>query len=63
MMLVGPAAAIDLELLEKVGIEGTVEIIDSQKNTRTTLKLKDLKQIRSRNLKSFITNHREQTVG
>jgi excinuclease ABC subunit A len=62
LMLVGPATAIDLELLEKVGIEGTVEIIDSQKNTRTTLHLKDLKQIRSRNLKSFITNHWEQTV-
>jgi excinuclease ABC subunit A len=61
--LVGPPTAIDLELLQKVGVEGTVEIIDSQKNTRTTLHLKDLKQIRSRNLKTFFAIHWQQTGG
>jgi excinuclease ABC subunit A len=62
LMLLGPPIAIDLELLAKVTIEGTVEIIDSQKTTRTTLHLNDLKQIRSRNFKSFLINHWKQTT-
>lgn len=62
LLLLGPPIAIDLELLAKVTIEGTVEIIDSQKTTRTTLRLNDLKQIRSRNFKSFLINHWEQTT-
>ena len=63
LMLVGPATAIDLELLKKVEIEGTVEIIDSKKTTRTKLHFNDLKQIRSRSMRSFITNHWKQTFG
>lgn len=61
LKLIGPPIAIDLDLLAKVDVEGTVEIIDSQKNTRTILHLNDLKQIRSRSLKSFFAKHWDST--
>ncbi len=54
--LAGPAEAIDLDLLERLGIDGPVDVSDVA-NTRVTLKLTDLKHVRSRNLKAFIKNH------
>ncbi len=54
--LTGPAEAIDLQLLEKLGVDGPVDLSDLA-NTRVTLNLTDLKHIRSRNLKAFLKQH------
>lgn len=54
--LVGPAEAIDLGLLERLGVNGPVDVNDVQ-NTRVTLNLTDLKHVRSRNLKTFLKQH------
>jgi excinuclease ABC subunit A len=54
--LAGPAEAIDLDLLERLGIDGPVDLQDVSR-TRVTLNLTDLKHVRSRNLKAFLKNH------
>jgi len=65
LTLVGPADAIDLDLLEKVVVDGTVEPSlngSGSKEFRIHLQLTEARQIRSRSLKAFLTNHWERTV-
>ncbi len=61
LTLTGPPVAIDLDLLEKIAIAGTVELGDRFR-PRLTLQLTDLKQTRSRLLRSLIKRHWECTV-
>jgi len=58
--LAGPVDAIDLSMLEKLGIDGPVDLADLERTT-VTLNLTDMKHIRSRNLKSFLQKHWERT--
>ncbi len=59
--LEGPIDAIDLGLLERLGIDGPVDLSNLER-TRVTLNLTDMKHIRSRNLKSFLKKHWERSV-
>ncbi len=58
--LAGPVDAIDLGMLQKLGIDGPVDLADLERTT-VTLNLTDLKHIRSRNLKSFLKKHWERS--
>jgi len=60
LTLAGPVDAIDLGILEKLGIDGPVDIADLERTT-VTLNITDLKHIRSRNLKTFLKTHWERT--
>jgi teichoic acid transport system permease protein len=53
--------AIDVDLLERLGIDGPVDLQDISR-TRVTLNLTDLKHVRSRNLKAFLKNHWQRST-
>jgi excinuclease ABC subunit A len=59
--LAGPVDAIDLGILQKLGIDGPVDLADLER-TRVTLNLTDLKHVRSRNLKAFLKKHWERSA-
>jgi excinuclease ABC subunit A len=56
LTVAGPVDAIDLGTLQKLGLDGPVDL-ENLERTTVTLNLNDLKQIRSRNLKSFLKTH------
>jgi excinuclease ABC subunit A len=56
LTVAGPVDAIDLGMLQKLGVDGPVDL-ENLERTTVTLNLNDLKQIRSRNLKSFLKTH------
>ncbi len=58
--LAGPVDAIDLSMLQKLGIDGPVDLVDLER-TKVTLNLTDLKHVRSRNLRTFLKRHWERS--
>ncbi|MGV3483692.1 MAG: excinuclease ABC subunit A, partial [Planctomycetaceae bacterium] len=54
--LAGPVDAIDLGILQKLGVDGPVDLADLER-TKVTLNLTQIKQVRSRNLKAFLKKH------
>jgi excinuclease ABC subunit A len=61
LTLSGPREAIDDLSLHSLGVSGPVDV-DSAEVTRVTLQLTELKQVRSRKLKSFLKSHLQRTV-
>ena len=61
VILAGPVDAIDLGMLQKLGIDGPVDLADLERTT-ITLNLTDLKHVRSRNLKTFLKRHWERST-
>jgi excinuclease ABC subunit A len=59
--LAGPVDAIDLSMLQKLGIDGPVDLADLERTT-ITLNLTEFKHVRSRNLKSFLKRHWERST-
>ncbi len=62
LTLIGPADAIDLSLLQKLKVDGPVDLSDL-KETRLSLNLTDAKPLRSRTLKSLLVTHWQKTLG
>ncbi|MFK8110635.1 MAG: excinuclease ABC subunit UvrA, partial [Rubripirellula sp.] len=59
--LAGPHEAIDLDQLTGLAMNGPVDVSD-KKLTKVTLNLTDIKQVRSRKLKTFLESHLERSV-
>lgn len=61
LKLIGPVDAIDLSALQKLGVDGPVDLADLER-TSVTLLLTELKQARSRNFKAFLKTHWDRST-
>lgn len=61
LTVAGPVDAIDLGMLQKLGVDGPVDLNNLERTT-VTLNLTDMKHVRSRNLKTFLKTHWDRSV-